>query len=1017
MAGIVWTQNSRVKVSGTINGVVTGTMDGKISSISNGQLTLSELSSENSALVTAGTYSASQFSDLTVMVYQRRVVENNTNYDYRVGIWMNCYDFSNDSATIRVYGGTSATPNVTIGNLKGMTFNGKTIGTNIAQNDTWGILTSMGFFSGAIISTEGQIGGFTIGQDILKSGDLGGTNSVVMSIGTSGTGGQANIAGSGSISGWAFTASNKFGVTKGGDLYASSAHISGTLVAGANSTIGPWTVTATSIYKTNSTMGNSTTGAAYFGDDGLSLTDKFKVTAAGALTATGGGTIGPWAFNTTYFRNGNIANATNKTVAGVYLGTDGLNISNGTAATTAYITKTAVNIGNKLTWDGSALSVEGTITATSGTIGGVTANSSYGLYTNNKTASNSTNAGFLISKDGAIYLGPYDSTAGVCPFQVTSQGVLTANSATITGQINADSGHIGGFSIDDGKLIYGSGETLFVIAPNGVIIIDGANANNENYIDEDEIDEDSVIWETTVEQQGALGYKMIVGNNFTVDEYGVMRCSSGYLTGTISADAGRIGQWAIEGGRLVGTSYSRDFGSSVNITNKTYLYSGPNDTSRTLTTSIQSSTLHITPNTGNVGIRANFSTIPVHPHNAGLYLSYLYKVDVGVWILNYSGYVSIKYSYEYYGLPGVGVKEKRVWVTSGSVVYQQIELPETSNCFENINVQVIYESPTEGNTIQTECRLYKFGDHTRIDYYAVPVDAHYLDDYAVMTIERTPTGEETETTFSLDRLGSLYAKKEIFTDGRIVANELVVGSISVSDSIDADYGLVSAESFIGESMILTGRFDGTSITLSGSLTASSGTITANRFSGPLTGNVTGNVTGKLNGEVRTYPTIDSGTPSQHDMQPIGSGSNNKERISYLRGSSGNSGRFCCVGQLNTTDTGTWFVAMTSSDKRLKENIKDTSVNNALSAVNLMKIREFDWIEGKHENIGFVADELEEIDSCLTIGGGYDKNGMMIVKSIETLSLNAYMVKAIQELSAKVDYQEKEIARLKAELSH
>ena len=52
MAGIVWSANSRVKVSGTINGVVTGTMDGTISSINTGSHTLTlSVSGENSGSV------------------------------------------------------------------------------------------------------------------------------------------------------------------------------------------------------------------------------------------------------------------------------------------------------------------------------------------------------------------------------------------------------------------------------------------------------------------------------------------------------------------------------------------------------------------------------------------------------------------------------------------------------------------------------------------------------------------------------------------------------------------------------------------------------------------------------------------------------------------------------------------------------------------------------------------------------------------------------------------------------
>lgn len=158
MAGIVWTANSAVKVSGTINGVVTGTMDGTIDSITNGSQMVVKVSGGNwnSVSATSTDLTSSQFSDLTVMVYQRKQDNN----DYRVGIWMNCYDLVNSSSTIRVYGGTSSTPNVTIGNLTGSTFNGETI----SGNNNWGILTTMGYFEGAIVSTEGQIGGWTIGD-------------------------------------------------------------------------------------------------------------------------------------------------------------------------------------------------------------------------------------------------------------------------------------------------------------------------------------------------------------------------------------------------------------------------------------------------------------------------------------------------------------------------------------------------------------------------------------------------------------------------------------------------------------------------------------------------------------------------------------------------------------------------------------------------------------------------------------------------------------------------------------
>lgn len=106
-----------------------------------------------------------------------------------------------------------------------------------------------------------------------------------------------------------------------------------------------------------------------------------------------------------------------------------------------------------------------------------------------------------------------------------------------------------------------------------------------------------------------------------------------------------------------------------------------------------------------------------------------------------------------------------------------------------------------------------------------------------------------------------------------------------------------------------------------------------------------------------------------------------------------------------------------SDIRLKENVKN-SETDALETVNRMKVRQFDWKEpmgGWHQNIGFVADELEEIDPNLALGGGYDENGEMDVKQINSPYLLNYAIKAIQELSAKVDEQDKRIKELERRL--
>lgn len=96
------------------------------------------------------------------------------------------------------------------------------------------------------------------------------------------------------------------------------------------------------------------------------------------------------------------------------------------------------------------------------------------------------------------------------------------------------------------------------------------------------------------------------------------------------------------------------------------------------------------------------------------------------------------------------------------------------------------------------------------------------------------------------------------------------------------------------------------------------------------------------------------------------------------------------------------ITVSSSDIRLKENVKDTEVKSALSVINKIKIHSFDWKDGGgHRKIGFVADEMELIDPYLAIGGGYTSDGQMDVKSVDTFYLEGYIVKAIQELSEEL----------------
>lgn len=170
----------------------------------------------------------------------------------------------------------------------------------------------------------------------------------------------------------------------------------------------------------------------------------------------------------------------------------------------------------------------------------------------------------------------------------------------------------------------------------------------------------------------------------------------------------------------------------------------------------------------------------------------------------------------------------------------------------------------------------------------------------------------------------------------------------------------------------------------------------------------------------------SKTSNKVKRQPVASVSADDSQVAYLFSGTGSKHgdaatyrRLGIRAKWGGSGFSTDYLYTTSqvSDIRLKENIEN-SETDALETVNQMKVRQFDWKErmgGWHQNIGFVADELEEIDPNLALGGGYDENGEMDIKQINSPYLLNYAIKAIQELSAKVDEQEKRIKELERRL--
>ena len=224
--------------------------------------------------------------------------------------------------------------------------------------------------------------------------------------------------------------------------------------------------------------------------------------------------------------------------------------------------------------------------------------------------------------------------------------------------------------------------------------------------------------------------------------------------------------------------------------------------------------------------------------------------------------------------------------------------------------------------------------------------------------------------------------------------------------------------FSGDIGATQGTIYADSIDAGGSLSVK-GTSTfkgATTFNSTLTCKSTSTFTGALKAgsfTFRDYSETDNNNIVYR--RPVASAGSDKARVAILQGTSNN--KIVIKAQYNSTNfTNATFTA-SSSDIRLKEDVKDSSVN-ALSKIMQMQIREFNWKQtGVHQELGCVADELELIDPLLTTGGGYDDDGTMNIKSIDTLLLSEYAIKGIQELYKQYKKQQKRIEYLESQLNN
>jgi hypothetical protein len=157
--------------------------------------------------------------------------------------------------------------------------------------------------------------------------------------------------------------------------------------------------------------------------------------------------------------------------------------------------------------------------------------------------------------------------------------------------------------------------------------------------------------------------------------------------------------------------------------------------------------------------------------------------------------------------------------------------------------------------------------------------------------------------------------------------------------------------------------------------------------------------------------IGTASPSQKLHVDGGSGMSSSALIARFFGTSGNS--MLIRGSGNVENTNGVYGAI--SDAKLKENIVDATPK--LEDLCKVKVRQYNLIGDNKKQIGVVAQELEEVFAGLVDeSADKDEDGNNLGTTTKSVKYSVFvpmLLKAIQELNAKVDAQALEIAALKA----
>lgn len=271
-------------------------------------------------------------------------------------------------------------------------------------------------------------------------------------------------------------------LTTAGLFTASNAVITGnvtanTLTATSSGTIANWTISSSSL----STGAFNTLNTMYFGTSGISLSNTFSVTAAGALTATNATITGVINANTGYFggaTNGwsiaaGIITATgtglirtSSTTTRVELDSTGLKAYNAGTQRVQILSDGSGWLGSSsdFSWTNAGVLSVNKVTATSGTVGAFTIDSN-SIFSGTKTLTGNYTASvghLTIGSDGHISAYQFRIDADGSAY---FKGNITGASGTFSGSLNA-SGKITASNVSVGGAVSGDMDGLYIDANN-----------------------------------------------------------------------------------------------------------------------------------------------------------------------------------------------------------------------------------------------------------------------------------------------------------------------------------------------------------------------------------------------------------------------------------------------------------------------------------------------------------------------------------------------------------------------